>query len=146
MFHQANLRVTDVTPVTINGVTKSWSLFQMWIETVVTEFVSLTSWPLISLKEDDMFALYNSRMARDQCNAQTLLTYSSDGKSITGFQVSCANGNVCGEKIPVTVPGGGVTDLGGDTTEQLGSDPMTIWVTLSGTTRSFTLTTPVAVA
>jgi hypothetical protein len=144
MFHQANLRVTDVTPVTINGVTKAWSLFQMWVETIVTEFVSLTTWPLLTIKEDDMFALYKSRMARDQCHAQTRLIYSVDGKSITGFEVTC-DGNTCGEQIPVTIPGGSVTDLAGSTTEQVGGDPLTIWVTLSGAPKTFTLTSPVAV-
>lgn len=34
MFHQANLRVADVGPTTINGVTKPRSLYMMWAETI----------------------------------------------------------------------------------------------------------------
>jgi hypothetical protein len=38
-----------------------------------------------------------------------------------------------------------VTSLQGSTTEQIGSDPMTIWVTLSGAAKTFTLTAPVTI-
>jgi hypothetical protein len=41
MFHQANLRQTDVASSTINGVTAQYSLFQMWVETIVQEFVRM---------------------------------------------------------------------------------------------------------
>jgi hypothetical protein len=54
MFHQANLRQTDVTPIAINGVTSKLSLIEMWVETVVQEFTRLVNWPIISLKHDDV--------------------------------------------------------------------------------------------
>jgi hypothetical protein len=38
-----------------------------------------------------------------------------------------------------------VTDLAGSTTEQVGEDPLTVWVTLSGASKTFTLTNPVVV-
>lgn len=42
MFHQANLRQTDVATITLpNGSTGQYSLFQTWIETVVTEMIRL---------------------------------------------------------------------------------------------------------
>ena len=41
MFHQANLRQTDVASSTINGVTAKRSLLQMWTQTVVDEMVRL---------------------------------------------------------------------------------------------------------
>jgi hypothetical protein len=41
MFHQANLRQTDVPPIVIGGTSATLSLFQMWIETVVQEMVRL---------------------------------------------------------------------------------------------------------
>ena len=53
-------------------------------------------------------------------------------------------GNTDSKVLQITVPGT-VTDTQGFTTEQLGSDPLTIWVTLSGSPVSFTLTTPVPV-
>jgi hypothetical protein len=43
----------------------------------------------------------------------------------------------------VTVPGS-VTNTQGFTTEKIGSDPLTIWVKLSGAPVTFTLSTPVA--
>lgn len=79
-------------------------------------------------------------MARDACAYG--LTYDVTSGSITGVTVT-ATGNTCSSSIPVTVPGS-VTDTHGFTTEQIGSDPLTIWVQLSGSPVSFTLSQPVA--
>ena len=57
MFHQANLRQTDVQPTTINGVPSKLSIFQAWVEVQVQEFVRLVNWPLITLKHDDVSAV-----------------------------------------------------------------------------------------
>lgn len=54
MFHQANLRQTDVPNYTINGVSAKLSLLQIWVETVVQEFVRLVNWPIITLKQADV--------------------------------------------------------------------------------------------
>lgn len=81
-------------------------------------------------------------MTRDKC--LPALTYTTDptAKTITGVTLT-ATSNTCRVTIPVTVPGS-VTDTQGFTTEQIGSDPLTIWVQLSGSPVTFTLTTPVA--
>ena len=81
-------------------------------------------------------------MARDACAPQ--LTYFVDptAQAITGVSVS-TTGNTCANPIPVTVPGT-VTSNQGFTTEKVGSDPLTIWTTMSGNAVTFTLTTPVA--
>jgi hypothetical protein len=81
-----------------------------------------------------------NRMIRDQCAYG--LTYDITSGSITGVTVT-ANGNTCGASIPVTVPGK-VTDTKGFVTEQIGSDPLTIWVEMTGSPVSFTLSEPVA--
>jgi hypothetical protein len=54
MFHQANLRNADVSNITINGVSAQISIFQAWVETQVQEFVRLSTWPLITLKHQDV--------------------------------------------------------------------------------------------
>jgi hypothetical protein len=54
MFHQANLRQTDVANININGVSAKISLLQAWVETQVQEFVRLVNWPLVTLKHDDV--------------------------------------------------------------------------------------------
>lgn len=79
-------------------------------------------------------------MARDACSYG--LTYAITSGSITGVTVT-ANGNTCGTSVPITVPGS-VTNTQGFATEQIGSDPLTIWVALSGSPVSFTLSQPVA--
>jgi len=142
MFHQINLRVADVLPTTINGVTKQRSLYQMWAETIGPEITSLVNWPLIALKIDDLVQVYIDRMTKDNCNPTTQLLY-ANATTITGFTVG-ADGNTCPVPIPVTIPSGNVTDLLGSPVEQVGNDPMTIWVTLTGSPKTFTLTEPIS--
>lgn len=142
MFHQANLNYVTAGMTTINGVSKKLSLIQAWAETVTQEFTRLVSWPLISLKHDDTALDFINRMARDKCAPQLSYTTNPTAKTITAVTLT-TTGNTCSVKIPVTVPGT-VTSTQGFTTEKVGSDPLTIWVQMSGTPVSFTLSTPVA--
>lgn len=141
MFHQANLNYVTAGTTTINGVAKKLSMLQAWGETVVQEMVRLVSWPMISLKHDDIAAEFTKRMTRDQCSPS--LTYTTDptSKTITAVTLS-ATGNTCTAKIPVTFPGS-VTFTQWFTTEKVGGDPLTIWVSLSGSPVTFTLSPPV---
>ncbi|KAF7877517.1 hypothetical protein EAF04_001194 [Stromatinia cepivora] len=143
MFHQANLRYNGAATYTINGVTAKLSLFMAWVETVTQEFVRLVDWPLISYKHDDLAAVFINRMTRDACGASLSYQLDTTSSSITGFTLS-ANGNTCSTPLPVTLPGP-VTDTHGATIEQIGNDPTTLWVTLSGTPVSFTLSTPLSI-
>ncbi|KAL1968306.1 hypothetical protein VTN77DRAFT_2141 [Rasamsonia byssochlamydoides] len=140
MFHQANLRNADVANVTINGVSARLSLFQAWVETQVQEFVRLADWPIITLKHSDMSASFAARMARDACGYS--LTYATSNGQITAVTLSSANGNTCSSPIPVTFPVA-PTSTKGYQTEQVGSDPLTVWVNLTGSPVSFTLSTPI---
>jgi hypothetical protein len=55
MFHQANLRVSDIPVNTnINGVTAKISIFQAWVETIVQELIRTVTWPVITIKHDDV--------------------------------------------------------------------------------------------
>ena len=147
MFHQLNLRVADVGPTTINGVTKQRSLYQMWAESIGPVFTSLVNWPIVNVGNDQLFDYFTARMVKDQCNPTTelVLTTSGNKTQITGFIVDCA-GHTCPEPIPVTIPSGSVTNLQGSTTEQVGNDPLTIWVPLSGSPKTFTLTSPITLS
>lgn len=142
MFHQANLRQTDQSANSIGGVSAKRSLLMSWTETVLNEMVRLCTWPIITLKHDDIANEFVKRMTRDQCKPNLKYTYSANGKSITGATLSTTN-NQCGTPIPVTFPGPVVSTNGGRT-EQIGSDPLTVWATMSGSPITFTLTTPVA--
>lgn len=144
MFHQANLRVTDVSNTTINGITKQRSLLQMWMESVVSEFNGLVTWPMITKSHDQLATVFMNRMLKDQCSPKVRLLYTTSGgvTKITGFQVT-ATSNICSAPIPVTLPGGSVTSLQSSTTEQIGSDPVTLWIPLKGSAKTFTLTNPI---
>ena len=54
MFHQANLRQTDVDTLTINGLSGQYSLLQMWVESILNEFTQYVNWPIITKKHDDV--------------------------------------------------------------------------------------------
>lgn len=142
MFHQANLRQTDVGSLTVGSQSGKLSLLQAWTETIVQEMTRLTNWPLISQKQDDLAQRFIDRMARDQCKPKLSYSYSNDGKSITAVTVT-SEGNKCGTTIPVTFPGNAPTVSGSAKSDKVGSEPVIMWATMSGSAVKFTLPTPV---
>ncbi|KAL4737832.1 hypothetical protein BDV11DRAFT_206477 [Aspergillus similis] len=140
MFHQANLRNVGTDPITVGSETGQFSIFQAWVETIVAEFTRLVDWPIVTITHQEMSAEFLARYTRDQCGYG--LNYILDNGAITGVTVT-ANGNSCGANIPITFPSA-PTDTQGFTTEQLGSDPLTVWAQLSGSPVTFSLATPIA--
>ncbi|KAF3912741.1 hypothetical protein ABW20_dc0100351 [Dactylellina cionopaga] len=144
MFHQANMRTSVNSTVTIPGtsLTGKYSLLQMWTETQVAEFQRLVNWPLITLKHDDLAISFKNRYLRDQCNTQ--IRQSIVNGKVVGITVT-TDSNICPVEVPVTAPGG-VKETGANIrTEQIGSDPATIWVKLTGQAVTLTLKTPVSI-
>ena len=86
-----------------------------------------------------MSAAFLDRYTRDSCNYA--LSYSLSDGSITGVTVS-ADGNTCGAPIPVTFPVA-PSDTKGFDVEQMGSDPQTLWVRLSGSPVTLSLSEPI---
>ena len=82
-------------------------------------------------------------MTRDLCQPNMVWDLDTNSKTITGATVTCSK-MTCSEPLPVTFPGP-VTDTQGFRTEQLGSDPLTIWVTMSGKPVSFKLSSPIRI-
>lgn len=87
-----------------------------------------------------MSAQFLDRYTRDACGYS--LSYTTSNQKITGVTVSAKDAS-CGSPIPVTFPVA-PTNTQGFTTEQLGKDPLTVWVQLSGSPVTFTLSTPIA--
>lgn len=78
-------------------------------------------------------------MTRDACNP--ILTYNVDASSKAIVSVTITtDGNLCLKPVPVTIPGG-VTSSFGHITEQIGTDPLTIWTVMNGQPVTFNLTT-----
>ncbi|KAH6678339.1 hypothetical protein B0J14DRAFT_320104 [Halenospora varia] len=144
MFHQANMRWDDVDDETINGVTGQWSLLMAWVDTVATEFVRLVNWPLISQTHDVLAQSFAARMTRDLCKPSMSWVLDPSQNIITGITVGAGDKNTCKEAIPITIPTP-VKSTTGAKVEQLGSDPQTLWVTLSGKPVTFTFKTPINV-
>lgn len=63
MFHQANLRQTDMPSATVGSQSGKFSLLMSWVETVVQEMTRLTNWPIVTLKHDDIGKLFMDRYA-----------------------------------------------------------------------------------
>lgn len=144
MFHQINLRQSDLSPVTVNGVTAKLSLLQMWTETVVQKFTSLVNWPMLSLSHDKMATAFANRMARDQCSVNYKNFYTK-GK-LAGVTVS-PNAQ-CPTYVPVTLPGPVTSTQFVIKTEQIGNDPYTYWIDFSYWTVPVVLTlkTPISLS
>ncbi|KAK3316764.1 hypothetical protein B0H66DRAFT_562110 [Apodospora peruviana] len=143
MFHQANMRSGDVNTITVGTQSGPLSLLQIWVETITQEMVRLTNWPIISLKQDDIGALFGQRMSLDACEPNLVYNYSEDGQTITSVTVT-TSGNTCSVPVPVTVPGA-ATSSGQSTVDQVGSEPVIYWNTLSGSAVTLALSPTVAV-
>ena len=152
MFHKANMRVNDVPSTTVNDKSGQYSLLMTWIEVISAEMMRLyvpfllrtsilltycsTTWPFKTLKHDDLAQQFINRQTRDLCRPSLTWTTSANGANIESVNVYTAGGNKCGTTIPITVPGA-VASTTGATKEQLGSDPLTLWVTMSGASRQY---------
>lgn len=139
MFHQANMRATGVSSYKVGSQTVN-SLLQIWVETVIQEMTRLTTWPITTLKHDDIAQAFLDRETRDACKPSLVYSYSADGKTISGATVSTANGNSCGVPVPVTFPGSATVTGGGSAkSDAVGSEPLIMWASLSGSPVSFSL-------
>jgi hypothetical protein len=91
------------------------------------------------LKHDDLAQVFLNRQTRDLCRPSMTWTTSAKGDEIETINIYTGTGNRCGTPIPITVPSGVASNTGA-TNEQLGSDPLTLWVTMSGASRQYKLT------
>ncbi|KAH7317283.1 hypothetical protein BKA65DRAFT_466259 [Rhexocercosporidium sp. MPI-PUGE-AT-0058] len=144
MLHQANLRQGDTGSFTVGPVTGQLSLYQIFVEVVLQEMMRLTTWPIITKKHDDIGQAFLDRMTVDKCSPNLTYIYSADNTKITGVTLGATN-NSCSKPIPVQFPVSATTNASGVTNEQLGTDPLTKWTTLSGSAVTFTFSTPIPV-
>ncbi|KAK3987294.1 hypothetical protein QBC44DRAFT_127769 [Cladorrhinum sp. PSN332] len=143
MFHQANMRAGDVNTITIGSQSGALSLLQIWVEVITQEMVRLTNWPVTTLKHDDIGRLFVNRQTLDNCAPKLTYNYASNGNSIVSVTVG-ANGNTCSVPVPVTIRGG-ATSSSGATVDTVGSESPIYWVTLAGSTRTYTLSSPISI-
>lgn len=80
-----------------------------------------------------------------QCEPQISYTFSNEATSITSVTIT-ANDDSCDVPIPVTFPQTAAVRVdGGDVqVEQIGTEPVVLWVKLDGEPLSFTLDEPVS--
>jgi hypothetical protein len=99
---------------------------------------------MITKKHDDLGQAFLDRMARDQCSPILTWNYDEPGRNIVSITLTTALQNKCKVPIPVTIPVKAATPLPpGTTTEQLGNDPLTLWIRMTGNPVTINLETPV---
>lgn len=83
------------------------------------------------------------RMARDQCSPQLTWNYTPDDLAIASVTIHTSTQNRCKVPIPVTVPGTVRNLPSGSRREQIGSDPLTVWIPMLGQPVTIQLDQPV---
>jgi hypothetical protein len=145
MFHQANLRQSDMETITVGTETGKMSLVMAWVETVAQEMYRLTDWPITSLKHDDIAQYFIDRMALDDCKPKLAYRYADNGETIESVTVS-TEGNTCSVPVPVTIPAGSASASGGSSrADKVGSEPTIVWVTMGGSPVTLSLSQSVSI-
>jgi hypothetical protein len=97
---------------------RSLSLVMRWVEAVLHKVTACVTWPVRSLKLDDLQQLFKLREQRDNCNLLYRLAVSTATNKVTAITVTSLPGTTSGCSAPLTV-GAGATITGGvaDTTD-----------------------------
>ncbi|KXS21872.1 hypothetical protein M427DRAFT_280755 [Gonapodya prolifera JEL478] len=145
MFHQANLRSIDMPTVTVGGKTGQLSVLEQWMEKVLSVYLALVDWPVVSYHGDTLYDLYAERMTRSTCGASVSydLVNNGDGTSSINTLYVTSSSNCA---VRLTVPAS-VIVASGQTIEKIGNDFATIVVqSIAGTTQVVTLSEPITFA
>ncbi|KAI8801161.1 hypothetical protein BJ742DRAFT_859460 [Cladochytrium replicatum] len=129
MFHQANLR-TSLPAVTIGTQTGNFSLVQQWTEYVIQRMEATVSWPVTSLKLDDLLDVYLARDKRESCGMNTTLILSPKAETLQYIVVESSASCTGALTVPLPRSGIKVDPLLTDYVikEQLGDEPLVVWM------------------
>jgi hypothetical protein len=100
---------------------------------------------MVTKKHDDIAQAFIDRMARDQCSPSLTWNFDEAHKHLVSVTLSTATQNRCKVPIPVTFPSGVSRLPAGSRREQLGSDPLTVWVAMNGSPVTMTLSPAVPI-
>jgi hypothetical protein len=99
---------------------------------------------MITKKHEDTGQAFLDRMARDQCSPILTWNYDEPGFNIVSVTLTTALQNRCKVPIPVTLSVDAAKPLpAGSETEQIGSDPLTVWIRMTGYPVTINLAQPV---
>ena len=166
MFHQANLRNDGLnsdtgtkafsTPALSSnhgggGATAASSLpylstLAAWTEAVVHGYNQYVTWPMITHKLDDHEKLFFDRVIREKAGVVMSAQYSPSG--ISGISLTTVNACTAPVTLPVGMAATNVVVSPASalaSTEQIGTDPYTLWISLApGSDVTLSFTTPIA--
>jgi hypothetical protein len=88
------------------------SLVMRWVEAVLRKLTACVTWPVQSLKLDDLQQQFKLREQRDNCKLAYRLAVSTATNKVTGVAVTSQPGATSGCSAPLTV-GAGAAVSGG---------------------------------
>ncbi|KAJ3192166.1 hypothetical protein HK101_006946 [Irineochytrium annulatum] len=149
MFHQANLRNADMPLVPVPGTTKTakLGLTQQWVETILAWYQTYATWPVVTIKMDDLTIAYRNRKIYDTAGVRVWYTgaVSTAGTSVSTFQVTAKVACTAPVTLPAAVTAAQVNVPAGGRIEQIGNDPVTVWVPLAANAAPVAITLKTAV-
>ncbi|KAJ3194038.1 hypothetical protein HK101_003639 [Irineochytrium annulatum] len=136
MFHQANLRNADMPSIRVPGTTKSMKLgiAQNWTEQILYNYTQYATWPIVSIKEDDLVTAFRNRYIYENAGVRVWYTgpVGSNGATVSSLSVTAATSCTAPVTMPSSVTLAMVNAPTGGRLEQIGNDPVTVWVPLVG--------------
>ncbi|KAJ3110080.1 hypothetical protein HDU96_006924 [Phlyctochytrium bullatum] len=130
-----NLRNADLPPVPVPGTNFSarLGLLQLWCEKVFDAYRKLATWPVISLKQDDLTDRFLERVKYETAGVRVVFeaTTNNGTTTATGFTVVAQKECTAPVTLPARFSTAGLTATTSNLRfEKIGSDPLTIWVPL----------------
>jgi hypothetical protein len=96
-------------PLQANVIGGGSSMLATWVTNVVNKLLTWVTWPIETLKMDDLYAAFKDREARDNCQLTYTLTVDQTS-SVSGITVK-SGGGAC--NAPLLLPfGAGVAGAG----------------------------------
>ncbi|KAJ3354160.1 hypothetical protein HDU83_005766 [Entophlyctis luteolus] len=147
MFHQANLRNSDMPSVTAGSAVGKLGLMQQWVENVYGNFTQIVNWPVITIKQDDLTQKFINRQIYETAGVTVMELFAISASSVmlNGFTVSANTSCIAPITLPRGVAASNVNLPASATTEQIGIDSLTIWVHITANSAPISISFKTAV-
>ncbi|KAJ3212428.1 hypothetical protein HDU82_001715 [Entophlyctis luteolus] len=147
MFHQANLRNSDMPSVTAGSAVGKLGLMQQWVENVYGNFTQIVNWPIITIKQDDLTQKFINRQIYETAGVTVMELFAISASSVmlNGFTVSANTSCIAPITLPRGVAASNVNLPASATTEQIGIDSLTIWVHITANSAPISISFKTAV-
>ncbi|KAJ3350009.1 hypothetical protein HDU83_009950 [Entophlyctis luteolus] len=147
MFHQANLRNSDLPTVTAGSATGKLGLAQQWVECVFGNFTQVFNWPILTIKQDDLTQKFINRQIYETAGVTVMELFAITASTVmlNGFTVSANTSCIAPITLPRGVSASNINLPAHATTEQIGIDSLTVWITITANSAPISISLKTAV-